>query len=100
LNFADQEATVGIPSNLGIISKEDAGIVLALKQLGAVPFVRTNMSQTCVSFECSNPIFGSTVNPRNVNRGPGGSSGGEGAIIAGGGSIMGFGTDLGNYQRG
>jgi Asp-tRNA(Asn)/Glu-tRNA(Gln) amidotransferase A subunit family amidase len=39
-----------------------------------------------------------TVNSRNLSRGPGGSSGGEGALIAGGGSVMGFGSDLGTFK--
>lgn len=86
---------MGIPSNLGKFVTEDAGVVLALKALGAIPFCRTNLSQTCFSFDCSNPIYGMTVNPRNPTRSPGGSSGGEGALIAGGGSVMGFGSDLG-----
>ena len=86
---------MGIPSNLGKIALEDAGIVKAVKALGANPFCRTNLSQTCISFNCSNPIYGTTLNFRDPTRGPGGSSGGEGALIDGGGSIMGFGSDLG-----
>ena len=50
-------------------------------------------------FECSNPIYGVTVNPHNILRGPGGSSGGEGALLAAGGSIMGWGTDIGGSLR-
>ena len=91
IDFQGLESTIGIPSNLGKMAKSDAGIVLVLKQLGAVPFCRTNVPQTNSSFECSNPIFGFTLNPRDLTRGPGGSSGGEGALIAAGGSIMGFG---------
>ena len=50
-------------------------------------------------FECSNPLYGTTVNPHNVLRGPGGSSGGEGALIGSGGSLLGFGTDIGGSLR-
>lgn len=51
------------------------------------------------SYENTNPIFGATVNPHNPKRSPGGSSGGEGALIAGGGSVLGVGTDLGGSVR-
>jgi fatty acid amide hydrolase len=71
---------------------KDAELVLMLKHLGAVPFCRTNLPQSLLSFECSNPIFGITKNLRDLTRSPGGSSGGEGALIGGGGSIIGFGT--------
>lgn len=39
------------------------------------------------------------MNPHNPKRSPGGSSGGEGALIAGGGSVLGVGTDLGGSIR-
>lgn len=99
INLTGLDSTVGIPSNLGKVSEEDAGAVLVLKELGALPFCRTNLPQTCISFDCSNPIYGATRNPRNFERSPGGSSGGEGALIAGGGSLMGFGSDLGGSVR-
>jgi hypothetical protein len=66
-------------------------MIIILKRLGAVPFCRTNLPQSLLAFESSNPIFGITKNPRDLSRSPGGSSGGEGALIGGGGSIMGFG---------
>ena len=91
ISIESLECTVGIPSNLGNISLRDVELVRVLKHLGAVPFCRTNLPQTCISFDCSNPIYGKTVNPRNPERSPGGSSGGEGALIGGGGSVMGFG---------
>ncbi|KAG8132351.1 putative Fatty-acid amide hydrolase 1-like protein [Naja naja] len=50
-------------------------------------------------YDCSNPIFGSTVNPLNPTKSPGGSSGGEGALIKNGGSILGIGTDIAGSIR-
>src|SRR5205807_1858654 len=47
----------------------------------------------------SNPVYGRTNNPWNLERSSGGSSGGEGAIIACGGSALGVGTDLGGSCR-
>ena len=92
--MAGLDCTVGIPSNLGAPAERDAELVRQLVALGAIPFCRTNLPQTCISFDCENPIFGTTVNPRDPKRGPGGSSGGEGALIGGGGSVMGFGEKL------
>jgi len=51
------------------------------------------------SYECSNPIFGTTVNPHNPKKTTGGSSGGEAALIQSGGSLLGIGTDIGGSIR-
>jgi len=51
------------------------------------------------SYDCSNLIFGQTLNPLNHQKTPGGSSGGEGALIAGGGSLLGIGSDVGGSIR-
>ena len=78
----------------------DAVIVQVLRAQGAIPgFCRTNIPQTMLSFECSNPIYGQTANPHDTTRGPGGSSGGEGCLIASGGSLLGIGTDIGGSVR-
>lgn len=51
------------------------------------------------SYTCSNPLFGTTVNPLNGQHCPGGSSGGEGAVLGAGASIIGLGTDVGGSVR-
>ncbi|XP_064606003.1 fatty-acid amide hydrolase 1-like [Liolophura sinensis] len=93
------DCTAGIAGLLGNTFQEDAVIVQVLKAQGAVPFIRTNIPQTLLSAECSNPIYGVTVNPHDVSRCPGGSSGGEGALVGSEGSILGFGTDIGGSLR-
>ena len=70
-----------------------------LKQQGAVPFVKTNVPQTMISWDTSNPIFGATTNPHKPGRGVGGSSGGEAALVADGGSVIGVGGDIGGSIR-
>lgn len=92
-------STVGLSSLLDHPATRDACFVRALKDLGAVPFCLTNVSQTLISTACSNPVYGRTVNPRNETRTCGGSSGGEGALIGAGGSLLGLGTDLGGSLR-
>lgn len=51
------------------------------------------------AFECSNPLWGRTTNPYNGEYTCGGSSGGEGALIAMDGSPLGIGTDIGGSLR-
>ncbi|NXC58810.1 FAAH1 hydrolase, partial [Aleadryas rufinucha] len=92
-------ATCGLMQCLGTLMEEDSVLVKVLKRQGAIPFVMTNVPQSLFSYECSNPIFGQTLNPLNPQKSPGGSSGGEAALIAGGGSILGIGSDLGGSIR-
>jgi len=75
------------------------GFNQVLSQQGAVMFARTNIPQTMLSYECSNPVFGATKNPYDLTRGPGGSSGGEGSLLGSNGSILGIGTDIGGSLR-
>ncbi len=77
----------------------DCVVIQVMKSQGAIPFVKTNVPQTMLSWENTNPIFGMTRNPRDLTRGPGGSSGGEGALVAGGGSVLGIGSDIGGSIR-
>ncbi|KAK2725188.1 hypothetical protein QYM36_001589 [Artemia franciscana] len=93
------DATVGIAKFLDSPCRADAVIVSVLKSLGAVPFCKTNIPQTMLSFGCDNPVWGQTRNPHNPSRSPGGSSGGEGSLIGGGGSIVGIGSDIGGSAR-
>ncbi|XP_078527801.1 vitamin D3 hydroxylase-associated protein-like [Lissotriton helveticus] len=85
--------------NQGVLDQEDNVTVQVLKKQGAIPFVKTNIAQTLICYDCSNPIHGQTLNPLNHKKTPGGSSGGEGALISGGGSIIGLGTDMGGSVR-
>eukprot|EP00058_Branchiostoma_floridae_P009645 XP_002595133.1 hypothetical protein BRAFLDRAFT_67915 [Branchiostoma floridae] len=85
--------TLGVTKYLETPAGEDAVIVQVLKKQGAVPFVRTNIPQSLLSYSCSNPVFGNTVNPLDPERTSGGSSGGEAALIKAGGSVLGLGSD-------
>lgn len=50
-------------------------------------------------FECTNPLWGRTLNPYSVDHSSGGSSGGEGALLGMDGSALGWGTDIGGSLR-
>ncbi|KAH7886093.1 amidase signature domain-containing protein [Phlebopus sp. FC_14] len=81
------------------VAEADALVVDILRKAGAVIYVKTQNPQTLLSLETNNNVFGRTVNPYNRNLTSGGSSGGEGALIACRGSPMGVGTDIGGSVR-
>ena len=91
--------TLGLPSWRDRVAKRDAALVTLLREAGAVILGRTNLSQTMLFAEASNPLFGRTNNPWSAAHTPGGSSGGEGAAIAAGMSPLGIGTDIGGSIR-
>uniref|UniRef100_A0A1I8JIR8 Amidase domain-containing protein n=1 Tax=Macrostomum lignano TaxID=282301 RepID=A0A1I8JIR8_9PLAT len=78
---------------------EDCSTVKILRALGGVPFVRTSVPQTMMSVLSHNPIEGAVKHPTAENRSPGGSSSGEAALIAAGGSPLGLGSDIGGSIR-
>ncbi|XP_073495751.1 fatty-acid amide hydrolase 2 isoform X2 [Phyllobates terribilis] len=98
-------ALQGMPQSSGLISRRsfrsehDAAVVSRLKRAGAIPLGVTNCSELCMWYESSNNIYGRTRNPYNPQHIVGGSSGGEGCIIAAGGSVIGVGSDIGGSIR-
>ena len=66
---------------------------------GGIPFVRSNIPQILMAYESDNPIYGKVLNPHNHKRISGGSSGGEGALVASGCSPFGMGNDIGGSIR-
>jgi Asp-tRNA(Asn)/Glu-tRNA(Gln) amidotransferase A subunit family amidase len=77
----------------------DGALAVVAKHLGAVPFVKTNIPQTMLAFETCNPLWGRTTNPYNSAYTSGGSSGGEAALLACGGTPIGLGSDIGGSLR-
>ncbi|OQE14950.1 hypothetical protein PENSTE_c031G03255 [Penicillium steckii] len=92
-------ATLGIVSFLERVSERNSVLVDILTSLGAVVYVKTNVPQTLATVDTDNNIFGRTLNPWNTKLGAGGSSGGEGALVALRGSPLGVGTDVGGSIR-
>jgi amidase len=62
-------------------------------------YCKTNIPQTMMTGDSHNNIFGRVLNPNKLKLGAGGSSGGEGALVAMRGSILGVGTDIGGSIR-
>lgn len=92
ISVAGFDACIGYSAWVGI-KQEDAVLVRLLRDAGAIPYVKTNVPITMLSFECANDVFGATTNPHSAAYVPGGSSGGEAALIACGGSRVGVGSD-------
>lgn len=77
------------------VAQEDAHILQILWDAGAVFHARTTQPQTMMHLETDSNLYGVTVSPYNRDLSPGGSSGGEGALIGLRGSCLGIGTDIG-----
>ena len=77
----------------------DATLVARLRAAGAIPLARTNLPDLLFAFETDNLIHGRTNNPYDASRTCGGSSGGEAALIAAGGSPFGLGSDAAGSVR-
>ncbi|ORY02840.1 amidase [Clohesyomyces aquaticus] len=93
------EASLGFVSLLDSISKSSSPLVQILLELGAVVYVKTNIPQTLMTADSHNNIFGRTLNPHNTHLTAGGSSGGEGALVAFRGAPLGVGTDIAGSIR-
>jgi Asp-tRNA(Asn)/Glu-tRNA(Gln) amidotransferase A subunit family amidase len=93
------DTSVGYSRNTGSPQNADGAIVRMLKDAGAVPFVKTALPITLLSFESTNDVWGQCKNPHNTKYSPGGSTGGEGAILAFGGSRIGIGSDVAGSVR-
>ncbi|KAB8261414.1 amidase signature domain-containing protein [Aspergillus pseudonomiae] len=98
-HYKGTEATIGMVSFLGEVSTGNSPLVEILLKLGAVIYVKTNVPQTMMALDSQNNVFGRTLNPWNTTLTPGGSSGGEGALVALRGSPLGVGTDVGGSIR-
>ena len=84
---------------MNALATEDATVVARLRAEGAIVTGITNIPDFSMSYDTENALYGRTNNPYDLGRSPGGSSGGEAAIIAAGGSYMGIGADSGGSIR-
>lgn len=91
--------TFGDPALKDRVAQEDADVAKRLRAAGAIIFAKTNVPLGLKDFQTHNTIYGTTNNPWDTTRGPGGSSGGEGAALAAGLSAAGFGSDIGGSIR-
>ncbi|CAK7238286.1 hypothetical protein SEUCBS140593_010512 [Sporothrix eucalyptigena] len=81
------------------VPEDNAAIVNLLLDAGAVMYCKTNVPQTMMTADSDNNIFGRTLNPHNTKLTAGGSTGGEGALVAFRGSPLGVGSDIAGSIR-
>jgi amidase len=104
ISIKDNFYVKGTDSTLGFVSLANqpvtfnSPLVDMLKELGAVIYCKTNVPTGMMVAETVNNLFGRTLNPLNRKLTSGGSSGGESALIAFGGSPLGVGSDIGTWS--
>lgn len=98
-NVQGLDASTGLACYVNEPAGEHSSLVAMLLDLGAVLYCKTNVPQSIMTGDSENNVFGRTLNPRNVAMTAGGSTGGEGALIALRGSILGVGTDIAGSIR-
>ncbi len=98
ISIKDSFNVKGIPSTIGFVSfldhgpaKDDAALVKVLLAQGAVLYTKTNVPQSLMTGDSENNVFLRVLNPNKLLLGAGGSSGGEGALLAMKGSPIGVG---------
>jgi len=92
-------STAGTAGRANHVSSADPTVVARMRAAGAIPLAATNVPELCLGAETDNLVYGRTNNPYDLTRTPGGSSGGEAALIASGGSPLGLGSDVGGSIR-
>jgi len=95
---AGMRTTTGFPP-LDHVPTEDSTITARLKAAGGILIGKTNVPVMLSDFQSNNPIFGRTNNPWNIERTPGGSSGGAAAALASGMTPFEIGSDLSGSIR-
>ena len=93
------DCTIGFSKLIGMPKDVQCSLVATLIELGAVPICMTNVPQALLSYACSNPVYGTTENPLAIGMTPGGSSGGEAALVAARGIPFGTGSDVAGSLR-
>ncbi|HYZ23952.1 MAG TPA: amidase [Rhodopila sp.] len=105
MTVKEQLSIVGLPTTWGFEQfrgwqpQADALAVQRLKQAGAVILGKTNVPVGLADWQSYNPIYGTTNNPWDLGRTPGGSSGGSAAALAAGYVPLEVGSDIGGSLR-
>jgi amidase len=96
---APHPSSIGMAAYANEATAKDSLLVTVLRDLGAVFYVKTNIPTAMMMAETNNNVWGECRNALHKGLSPGGSSGGEGALIAFKASPLGVGTDIGGSIR-
>ena len=96
---AGMRTTCGSPELRDHVPRRDAPAVARLRRAGAIVYGKTNVPTMAWDCQSTNPVFGTTLNPWDPERTPGGSSGGAAAAVATGMAALELGSDLGGSIR-
>ncbi|MBV9547927.1 MAG: amidase [Chloroflexi bacterium] len=99
MNVRGMPVTAGVRDFADYRSADDGAIPARVLGAGAVLLGKTNVPPMLADWQSDNPIYGRTVNPWDVTRTPGGSTGGGAAAVAAGLSPLEFGSDIGGSIR-
>ena len=103
--FKDLDPAVGFPMTRGspifrnFVPAKDSVLVERLKDAGVIPIGKTNVSEFGMGSHTYNAVYGTTLNPYDLTKSAGGSSGGAGAALAAGLLPLASGSDLGGSLR-
>ena len=98
-NVAGLPTTWGFPAQKDFIAGEDALSVTRVKEAGTIVLGKTNVPVALGDWQSYNEIYGTTNNPYDLGRTPGGSSGGSSAALAAGYGPLSIGSDIGGSLR-
>lgn len=105
MTFKESYDMEGLPTTWGLAeyagrqAESDSAVVARMRGAGAVPFGKTNVPVLLADWQSYNPVYGTTNNPWDVTRTPGGSSGGSAAALAAGLTGLEAGSDIGASIR-
>lgn len=99
INVKGWEITCGSNILQGYIAPYNATAIENLLKNGFAPFGRTNMDEFAMGSTTASSFYGKTLNPKNPDKVPGGSSGGSAAAVAGGIALAALGSDTGGSIR-
>lgn len=99
IDLVGSATTQGVVVLKDAMPQTDAPVVSLLKQAGAIPIGRTNLSDLALRWHTCNDLRGATLNPWDPSVTPGGSSGGDAAAIATGMTPIGIGNDISGSLR-
>lgn len=98
-DVAGWPTTCGDPRHMSNIADQDSDVVRRLRQAGAILVGKTNVPISLRDWQSYNAVYGTTRNPHDPSRTPGGSSGGSAAAVCSGMSFFDVGSDIGSSLR-